>query len=346
MPRTRSLAWSELKVGVLAITAMVIAAVLIFMLGGQGGFFWQRYHLRTRFPNVYGVKQGSPVRVAGVEQGSVTGMRFVGAEVELDLQLSRTMQERVRAASRATIGSVSLLGEGAIDITATTDGNPIPDGGYIEPGAAPVQLSDAAARATQGIDQATQLIEGLRAGKGTVGRLLTDEALYRDLQGFVAAARAVTENLQHGQGSLGKLLNDPTTVRELDASLKNLSAITQRINAGQGSLGQLINDDAFAKSLTSAINNFDSITTKMNRGEGTLGKLATDSALYERLNSLTSRLDQIAERLTQGQGTAGQLLQDKQLYENMNRAVSELRDLVSDIRKDPKKFLNVKVSIF
>ena len=43
MPRTRSLAWSELKIGVLTIVAIVIAAVTIFMLTGGRGFFWQRY---------------------------------------------------------------------------------------------------------------------------------------------------------------------------------------------------------------------------------------------------------------------------------------------------------------
>jgi hypothetical protein len=30
----------------------------------------------------------------------------------------------------------------------------------------------------------------------------------------------------------------------------------------------------------------------------------------------------------------------------MNKTVNELHALVADIRKDPKKFLNVKVSIF
>ena len=50
--------------------------------------------------------------------------------------------------------------------------------------------------------------------------------------------------------------------------------------------------------------------------------------------------------MNSGEGTAGQLLQDKQLYENMNQAASELRGLIGDIRKDPKRYLNVKVSIF
>ena len=46
------------------------------------------------------------------------------------------------------------------------------------------------------------------------------------------------------------------------------------------------------------------------------------------------------------EGTAGQLLRDKQLYENMNGAVAEMRGLVKDIRADPKKYLNVRVSLF
>ena len=49
MPRTRSLAWSELRIGVLTIVAIVIAAVLIFSLTGTRGFFWQRYQLKTKF---------------------------------------------------------------------------------------------------------------------------------------------------------------------------------------------------------------------------------------------------------------------------------------------------------
>ena len=62
MPRTRSLAWAELKIGILAIVALSLAAVLIFALSGSGGFFWQRYSLKTVFPNVAGLGVGAPVR--------------------------------------------------------------------------------------------------------------------------------------------------------------------------------------------------------------------------------------------------------------------------------------------
>ena len=62
--------------------------------------------------------------------------------------------------------------------------------------------------------------------------------------------------------------------------------------------------------------------------------------------SVTERFDQLVTKLNAGEGTAGQLLKDKQLYENMNGAVSDLRDLITEIKKNPRKYLNVKVSIF
>jgi phospholipid/cholesterol/gamma-HCH transport system substrate-binding protein len=61
---------------------------------------------------------------------------------------------------------------------------------------------------------------------------------------------------------------------------------------------------------------------------------------------VAERVDRLTAELAKGQGTAGQLLNDKQLYENMNAAASELRSLIEAIKKDPKKYLNVRVSIF
>ena len=57
-------------------------------------------------------------------------------------------------------------------------------------------------------------------------------------------------------------------------------------------------------------------------------------------------LDQVVAGLESGRGTAGQLLHDRQLYENMNRAVLEVRELIGEVRKDPRKYLRVKLSLF
>jgi phospholipid/cholesterol/gamma-HCH transport system substrate-binding protein len=346
MPRTRSLAWAELKIGILAVSALVIAAFLISVLGGQGGFFWQQYHLKTRFPNVATIKAGSPVRVAGVEVGAVNAIEFVGTEVDVDMEISETVRDRVRTSSRASIGSVSLLGEGAVDITASLEGEPIPEWGYVPVGPATGALSDVLTQGSKGLEQATALIQDIRAGKGTLGRLVTDEELYRELNSFVAAAEGVVQTISRGDGTLGRLINDPTTARELEASLKNLTAVTARINSGEGSLGRLIQDDAFARSLAATTANTDAITARIAKGEGTAGKLINDPALYNRLDSVTTRLDTLISRLNSGEGSAGRLLHDQQLYDNMSAAAGELRGLLADIRQDPRKYLRIRVSIF
>ena len=48
-------------------------------VGGQAGFPWQQYPLRTKFSNVQGMKSGAVVRVAGKDVGKVTRVDLVGA---------------------------------------------------------------------------------------------------------------------------------------------------------------------------------------------------------------------------------------------------------------------------
>jgi len=346
MPRTRSLAWSELKIGVLTIVAIGIAAALIFSLTGNRGFFWQRYSLKTRFANVAGLAPGSPVRVAGKEVGSVTAVEFAGEQVDVVFEVNKDVRPQITTASVARLGSVSLLGEGAVDITPATRGTPIQDWGYVTAAKAPAQISDITESAGQSIDEISGLVRDIRSGRGTVGKLMTDEQLYQELHAFVVSANDLTGSLKPGKGTIGKLLNDPRSADALEASLKQIQDLTQKINTGQGSLGKLLNDDAFSNSLASATENLRDVTDKMNKGEGTVGKLMTDKALYDRITSVTNRFDELMTRLNEGDGTATRLLKDKQLYENMNGAVSDLRSLLTKIEKDPKKYLNVKVSIF
>jgi phospholipid/cholesterol/gamma-HCH transport system substrate-binding protein len=346
MPRTRSLAWSELKIGFLTVFALVMATLLIFLLSGEGGFFWQRYSLKTVFPNVAGLKAGAPVRVAGVEVGSVTDVELVGDRVEVVMQIARDMQPRVTDTSVASLGSVSLLGEAAVDITPSIEGTPIPEWGYVPAGPAVGSLAEVATQATEGIEELTVLLQDIRAGRGTVGRLFTDDALYNEMSGLVSAAEGVVRSVSQGRGTLGRLANDPAAAKALEASLQNFETVTARIKAGEGSLGKLLSDDALAESLTSTTSNLDAITARINRGEGTAGKLITERELYDRLNSMSDRLDKVMTGLEEGEGTAGQLLRDRQLYENMNGAVGELRELLREIKADPRKYLNVRVSLF
>ena len=346
MPRTRSLAWSELKIGLLTITAIVIAAVLVVSLTGAKGWFWQRYTLKSRFANVAGLAKGSPVRVAGVQVGSVKDIQFSGEQLDVVFDVNKDVRERITDKSIAFLGSVSLLGSSAVDITPMTSGTPIPEYGYVPQGHAKGQFADIAEQASGTIDEVTGLVRDLRQGKGSAGKLIADDRLYNELQQFVATAGQMTREIQQGRGTVGKLLKDPKAAQSLEASMKNIEDMTRKLNAGEGSLGKLLKDEEFSKSLTGATANLKQVTDRLNRGEGTAGKLLTDDSLFKRLNSVTERFDGLVTKLNEGEGTAGQLLKDKQLYENMNGAVGDFRALITEIKKDPKKYLNVKVSIF
>ena len=116
MPRTRSLAWAELKFGLIAVFALVMAGLLIFAVGGGGGFFWQNYPLKVQFPNVAGLMSGSPVRVAGVEVGAVT---------DVDARAQRRRSVVQRHGRHAAAHHRSLDGEDRIDLAAGGGG-----GGY------------------------------------------------------------------------------------------------------------------------------------------------------------------------------------------------------------------------
>ena len=345
MPRTRSLAWSELKIGLITVTAIALAIMLIVAVGGQGGFSWDRYELKTKFSNVQGLKSGAVVRVAGVEVGKVTDVELEGAEVLVTLGINEEHQQRITDQSRATIGSLSLLGEPIIEISPASQGRPLQNGEFIQSQRS-AALADMAAPLKDGVEQLTALLTDIRGGKGTVGKLFTDENMYKEFNALLASAERVVGGINRGQGTLGRLARDESAYRELNASLANLNDMTRRIRAGEGSLGRLLNDDALAKSLTSTSSNIQEITGRLKAGEGTAGQLLTNKQLYERFNSISERLDRLAAALEKKEGSAGQFLHDKQLYENMNSAASELKSLIADIRKDPRKYLNVRVSIF
>ena len=146
MPRTRSLKWSELKIGIMAVVALLIAAALILALGGEGGFFWQRYNLKVKFPNAGGVQEGRRCASRASTVGAVQDMRFSRVRSRDDSRAARGHAGAGAHDLRATIGSVSLLGEGAVDISARTDGSRSRNGAT-SVGAAAGQLADVTAQA-------------------------------------------------------------------------------------------------------------------------------------------------------------------------------------------------------
>jgi phospholipid/cholesterol/gamma-HCH transport system substrate-binding protein len=343
--RTRSVAWSELKLGIAGVVAMALVAVLVLAVGGQGGFFWQRYPLKARFDDVQGLKTGAVVRLNGMEVGKVTSIEFAGAQVDVVMTVAKSVRHLVTSDSEAAIGSLSLLGEPIIEIRAAESGVPLADGAYV-PADQSGGINALASTASRGVADATGLVADIRAGRGAVGRLLMDDEIYRELDELLETAGRVSHQLERGDGTLGSLLRDREAYLALNATLAELRAITTRISGGSGPLGRLVADDSLGGSLAASTSNLEQITGRLARGEGTAGRLLSDSVLYTRVDTLVVRLDRLLVRLEAGDGSAGRLLHDERLYENLDQAAIELRGLLADIRREPRKYLHVRVGIF
>jgi phospholipid/cholesterol/gamma-HCH transport system substrate-binding protein len=346
MPRTRSIAWSELKLGIIGVIALVLTTSLVFAIGGEGGFWNEKYPLKTRFTDVQGLKAGAVVRLNGKEIGQVTAVEFAGPAIEVSMEILTDVRPLITNESTATVGSLSLLGEPIIDIRSTGGGVPLADWAYVPAGGPGGPFGELTASAQESLDQTAQLLADLRAGRGTLGKLVTDDQLYLELNRFVSSAKGVTDAINRGQGTIGGLMKDPAAYQALKTSMQNLETMTTRINSGQGALGRLLNDEATGRSMAGMIDNLEQVTARMSSGPGTMSRLLNESELHDRLTGTLNRIDQVVAGLEQGKGTAGQLLQNQQLYETINSTFAELRSLLSDVRADPKKYLRVSVSIF
>lgn len=344
MPRTRSLAFSELKIGIIAVAAIAIGAALIIAVGGQAGFFWQQYPLRTRFANVQGMKSGAIVRVAGKDVGKVTSVEFSGTLIDVGMVLNERVRPLITSKSRASIGSLSLLGEPIIEISAAPDGERLADDAYLESTGAGSPINDLAVQAKDSLSEAQKLVAELRAGKGTMGRLFNDEKVYSDLDQLLASSTRVARGLEQSRGTAGRLLNDPGLYNSLKKSVDDLDGLLTGVAAGTTPLGRLLKDEAMGASMAESAKHLEAASGRLTRGDNTVGALLTERVLYDRVNRVSDRLDTLLATLQGTSGTAGLLLNDRQLYDNLNRTLTELQTLIVDFRKDPRKY--IKLSIF
>jgi len=348
MNRAKALTWTELRVGVVAIVSLVVLAITIIYVGSGGGSPWARkYELKALMSDINGLKPGAPVRVGGLEVGTVEKVDFdkKGEMVEVEMRLDRRVQPRVTTKSEATLGSLGLLGEKAVDITASTEGAPIEDGGYIS-GAAEDPFKGLLTATSESTSHLNRILARMDAGEGTMGKALRDEELYNRMVDVSVRLQAVMSKLESPAGPLGRLVNDQQMSRQLASSVKGIETIVARVEEGKGPLGALSRDEQLVADLKSLTANLSEVAGKLQRGEGSAGRLLHDDALFQRLDSVATRLDSLISRVEQGEGSAGRFVKDPEFYNNVNGAATDMRSLISDIRKDPQKYLRVKVSLF
>ena len=380
MPTTKQAKLSELRVGLLVVISLAILIFVIFTVSGDiklPGVHTTAI-VRTRMASVDGLREGAEVRLSGKKVGSVRAIQFsseipqnvasqdnIEIIMEIDGRLDgRPAIERIRSDSLAVLKGAGVLGDNVIDITpGTSRGVPIRDGDSVKSQAQKSvgDILNAAQTAVSNLNEISAdirvLTGNLREGKGTLGRFLTDDSFFVDLDNTVRQAESLIATFREGKGTVGKLLNEDTLYREANQTVVQLRKISdqlhEQMSTGKGTVGKLFKDEelyqranSLVKRLDETAVRLDSTLAKVERGEGNLGKLLTDEKLYNDARETIERLKNIAGGLERGEGTAGLLLKDEKLYQNLNTMSAEVTKLLYDFRQNPRKYLSVKVAIF
>lgn len=138
---------------------------------------------------------------------------------------------------------------------------------------------------------------------------------------------------------INKLIED-----DGDKGLKNaiaeLNATIQSFNALSNSVNSLVSKNE--ANLTSVIRNFDSISGNLAVVTADL-KNADIAKTLDNLDNTLANVNNVLAGLENGQGTMGKLLKDDELYNNLEIASLQLRELLQDVKLNPKRYVNVSV---
>jgi phospholipid/cholesterol/gamma-HCH transport system substrate-binding protein len=381
MPQQQKSALAGIRVGLLVLAAIGILILTIFAVSGDITLFRKKTIVRTFMSNVDGLHKGAEVRLSGVKIGSVQEIKFnpqIPADekatdlIEIVLEISGKLNDveaiqRIRTDSIAVLKGAGVLGDNIIDISpGTTKGQPIQNNAVI-PSYANKSVGDiinASKTAMDNLNVITDNIKDVTAdikkGEGSIGRFLKDDAIYANLNKTVLQGQALMESIRKGEGTAGRIISDPALYNQATEAVASFKETADQVKAalgevreGKGTVGKLLKDEELYNRAKSLIAKFeatadklDNTIAKVNRGEGTVGRLLHEDKLYEEFRESLAKFRLLADNLDKGQGTAGKLLKDEALYRNLNETSAEMTRLLYDLRQNPKKYLNVKVTVF
>lgn len=357
MADPKKLKWKELKVGLVAVVAMIISGVLILLLTGNGNPFEGNFSLRTYMEDSGGMAEGSAVRLNGILAGKIKKVQLSGSKdpkrmVELQLQVENRFLTEIPEDSVAAISASNLLGDKYINITKGKSAK------HVEPGAEvkSLQIQDIpqlieTATAILGsfqtvVNRVDGLLAGIDAGQGNIGKLLKDDELYNRADDTVKDVNALVKKVKDSNGTISKLLYDDTLYNDIRKPLQRLDDMMAQLQNGKGTAGKLLTDEVVYEDAHKSIADLREMLDSLNAGKGSAGKILKDEELYNQLQLITTKVNAAIDKINAGQGTIGQLLVNPQLYDSLNGATREAQLLVKDIRANPKKFLRIKLALF
>ncbi len=275
----------QLALGAFFVIVLTLLGVYTLFLT-DFSLFKERHSMVVHFPQANGLRQGDTVLVAGIRAGRVQSLAYDPAapfERRVTVTLSMDTKVALREGYDISIAEATVLGGKQLVI------DPGPAGGASVASDVPLPgrvrgsaldglgklVDENGAKLATIVDDLQVLVADARAGKGTVGRLMRDDALADELSAGVASARKSFDNIQ---------------------------AFTDDVRAGKGMLGRLATDEDLATRFSDVVSNLQQISTDFEvvsadvaAGKGVIGRLVKDDKLGEEVLAQRSTGDLIGE---------------------------------------------------
>jgi len=357
MPPSKKVGWSQLRVGVMAMIALMLVFVLVFLMTGAESPFTDKSVVYTYLSDSAAMTEGSAVRLNGILIGKVKKIELSGSKnrdrtIRMVLQVEHQYLAMIPEDSLVQFSAENVLGAKFLNIKRGESATPVKDGGelrardekdFLEVVQSAMPLLESIQSILRRVDKIVQQVE---AGKGSIGKLLNDDELYQHVNRVVANTEKITASLNEGRGTIGKLLNDDELYSDLRRTLSRVDVIADGLQRGEGTAGKLLKDPALYDELRKSSIELKTLISDLNAGKGTAGKLLKDEALHGRIVGTIDRLNSTMDKLNAGQGTLGQLMVNPALYENLTATTAEIQGVMKDFRANPKKFLTIQLKLF
>jgi len=189
-------------------------------------------------------------------------------------------------------------------------------------------------KGTEAFSRIEEIGSEVKKGEGTLGKLITDEAIYDEARKTVETAKEAVETVKNAAESAKKTVD-------------TLKDVSERIERGEGTLGKLINDESLYQEAKETIQSVKGIAEKVEKGEGTLGKLINDESLYQEAKETIQSAKGIAEKVEKGEGTLGKLLSDDTLMKETEKTMKKVQKAAEGIEEQtPISILSTILGLF
>lgn len=324
----------QLRVGVVVVTAAIIAFLLVLFFGEKRPLFQQQKTIYLLFRHAPGVSAQTPVRKNGVLIGRVVNVELrdeggvkITAKIEARYKVFTSEIPRISTAS--LIGDAVLeFVPGDVDSKIEIEEDEVIADGIVsaDPLRVLANLEPRLTGAISSIENAGNEVTQLARNLNTIVGNNQDQ-----FQRVIQKSELAMEHFRSAMATVDEVVGDPELKANLKRSLHDLPQLFDEARETLADARKTL--DGFQKMSERANSNLQNIEkfTKplAERGETLAARL--ESAVGN-VDTLLEQLVQFSSQLNNRDGTLGKLIYDKELYERLSRTAKNVEDATRRIR--------------